>query len=87
MVEMITRQRSEDTVSSGNKQVGLKDVRRYQSHVHECLASEDANLSLSGRESLHFFLPDHKSRVLIGRECWELKAVNIFIRPVPLWTP
>lgn len=65
MVEMITRQRSEDTVSSGNKQVGLKDVRRYQSHVHES-ELEDANLSLSGRESLHFFLPDHKSRVLIG---------------------
>lgn len=35
MIEMIATQRSEDTVSSGNKQVGLKDVRRYQSHVHE----------------------------------------------------
>lgn len=48
---MITRQRSEDTVSSGNKQVGLKDVRRYQSHVQE----SELVLGVRGWKSITFW--------------------------------
>lgn len=52
MVEMITGPRSEDTVSSGgNKQVGLKDVRRYQSHVHE----SELVLGVRGCKSITFW--------------------------------
>lgn len=50
MVEMIATQRAEDTVSSGNKQVGLKDVRRYQSHVHE----SELVLGVRGCKSITF---------------------------------
>lgn len=66
---MIITQHSGGTVSSGDKHVGLKDVRRYQSHVHEYLASEDANLLLSGLESVHFFLITSRGDLIGWEEC------------------
>lgn len=48
---MIRTQRWEDSVSTGNKQAGLKDVRRYPSHVHE----SERVLGVRGCKSISFW--------------------------------